>query len=429
MGIDPVSLALAAGAQKRINIGGRANTPPLRIVGNRGVPMGGFNDVVGTGPTPITMLESRYRVWLHTDCANVQFAFANWKDNGNLAPADNLNDISVRSAIELDQVVYEGSTEATTFIPLAIDGLRNPTIEAGATRLTDPAGVDFSKGQAFYIRTAVTVAANLQSIPTGYGATLGGSAEQAVRSTGQAHQIYGTGQLALGAGGVVTTNGYGPCAVLGIPKDDKTPSILVFGDSIPWGQGDISTGDGIGGRGFMTRGLNLAGVPHANLARSGKTPRLSLVQYDFRSRWFMQFASDIIFQVGLNQMAATPPARTLAYLAEGWGYARSIRKRAWQTLVSVQVAAGSNTSTTSQTVDPTFAANRAAVNQGIIDAFNAGLIDGYFYPGAAWEDPNNPGRFLPAAGNGGSDLNHPNQFGHEQAALITRDYINSTILK
>lgn len=422
MGLDPISLGLAAKSNKRINILNRTKPGQYRIVGNRGVVMGSYADVSGTSPA-VTLLESRYRVWLHADCADIVLAYTNWKDNGNTAPSDGANSIAVRAAMELDASTYAGFGIASSFIPMSIWDQRNATLEPGATAYTDPVGVEFVEGEAFYARQAVSVTAG-QAIPVGYGATLGGSSEVAYRSSNSAHQIYGIGGLAAGTNGLTTTNAYGPAAILGIPKTDKA-SVVVIGDSIAWGQGDSSTGDGVGGRGFMTRGLNLAVCPHTNLSRASKTPRLSIENDNWRSREFYRYATDVIFQLGINQVGPTPPDRQVAYLAADWRHAKMMGCRVHQSLVSCATT-GTFADAAGQTVDSTFATNRAAVNALIISAYNAGLIDGYFDPGSAWEDPNNPGKFLP---NATTDGTHPNATYHAAAALITRDYVNARILK
>ena len=94
--------------------------------------------------------------------------------------------------------------------------------------------------------------------------------------------------------------------------------------------------------------------------------------------------------------------------------------KVYQTLITCQTASSDSWATTvNQSIDPTFAQHRLEVNAGIVAAMASGLIDGYININAAWEDPANPGKFLP---NYTTDGTHPVAAGHIAAASIVASY-------
>lgn len=397
----------------------RVARPRLQIVASRGQSLGQSANVGGSS---ITRVESRYRFRVGPECHDIQLVFANFTIGSGTGEADGPNPITVRAAIETEQVVSDFTQPAAAY-PLLFDGAQARTIDPSANAaITDPLGIDFAAGATAWVRTAAEITAG-QFIPVGFSASLSGTAERAFQNSNATNQVYTTGELVAGTNGTQVSFAYGPAAILGVPRYPY-PAVAIWGDSITQGQGDLSGGDGAGNRGYATRGLALANIPWVNLSRASDTPAQNRDAVSWRKRAPLQYATDVLVALGINQIGPTAPAVQIAYLRDVWDSCKRRGLRVHQCLVSCQTS-GTFADAAGQTINAQFAANRATVNAAIIDAAAVGLIDGYLDPGAAWEDPANPGKFLP---NATTDGTHPASTFHVAAATIVQAYANLRIV-
>jgi len=205
--------------------------------------------------------------------------------------------------------------------------------------LTDVLSADFPAGGTFFLRTNVSYTA-LAFSPVGFNASLGGTAEQAYKSSNATSQVYSTGALAAGTNGTTITAGYGPLTFLGRPTAPCS-SVIGLGDSIFFGQGDASGGNAAGARGWFQRGLATAqtnGLPvaYAMEARPSDTPAQNTRSNSWRKRAMWKYANVLVCGLGINQLGQTSQAAQLAYLQDIWLSGRRERMQVWQTLITPQ---------------------------------------------------------------------------------------------
>lgn len=170
----------------------------------------------------------------------VRLVYTNWKSGTANTEQNGANDITVRAAVE---------PAGNLVIPITFGGNRTVVISPGGTAISDPVGIEVTKGATFSTRTFVQVSTGqtfpINNIPTAssgegnnYGTTVGADLTDvgAASLTG-----IGTNQLV-----------FGPAAILGQVIDPDRPVIGILGDSIFGGTGDSSFAFG----GLAQRALN-----------------------------------------------------------------------------------------------------------------------------------------------------------------------------
>lgn len=170
----------------------------------------------------------------------VRLVYVNWKSGTANTEQNGANDITVRAAVE---------PAGNLVIPITFGGNRTVVISPGGTAISDPVGIEVTKGATFSTRTFVQVSTGqtfpINNIPTAssgegnnYGTTVGADLTDvgAASLTG-----IGTNQLV-----------FGPAAILGQVIDPDRPVIGILGDSIFGGTGDSSFAFG----GLAQRALN-----------------------------------------------------------------------------------------------------------------------------------------------------------------------------
>lgn len=170
----------------------------------------------------------------------VRLVYTNWKSGTANTEQNGANDITVRAAVE---------PAGNLVIPITFGGNRTVVISPGGTAISDPVGIEVTKGATFSTRTFVQVSTGqtfpINNIPTAssgegnnYGTTVGADLTDvgAASLTG-----IGTNQLV-----------FGPAAILGQVIDPDRPVIGILGDSIFGGIGDSSFAFG----GLAQRALN-----------------------------------------------------------------------------------------------------------------------------------------------------------------------------
>lgn len=394
----------------------------LQIVGNRGM-IKGQQANGGGGGTNYTRAESRYAFMPMVDCCNLRLLYDNFYVGAGTGEFDGYNDITIEAGFEVSAVTTGAASQVAAFARAFFSGATSALIKPGASGvLTDPVGLYLPKGQQSFVRTGLTVASAGLLWPRGFIATLGGTAEQNIESTNAASQIAGTGVLATGASGAVASYGYGPMAILGYPSS-RCMAVTIIGDSIAYGQNDANGGDGFGNRGWITRGLYLAGIPWANSSRPSDTPAQNKQSVAWRKHTPLAYSHWGLCEEIVNQLGPTSTAVTMEYLSENWKTIRASGNKVAQTLCMPQVTTTDGCATLSnQTVDSTFAANRAAANAAILVAWHNNQVDYVLDPATPVQDSSNPDKFRVDLGPISPDGTHLNSTGCALVASVSQAF-------
>lgn len=173
--------------------------------------------------------------------------------------------------------------------------------------ITDPpTGYNIAAGGYFYVRQSVSINNINQFMPVGAGATVTnfGAGDQGYLSASTTSQIQGTGSLSAPSGGA-SANNISPALILGVPVAPMA-AVIIVGDSIADGTGDVS--DGNGNEGFIQRGLwnsktigsNTYATPWAKQTVGGWSLFYNTVQYSPNMRTFWRYCTHIINELGNN---------------------------------------------------------------------------------------------------------------------------------
>ncbi|MBJ7519102.1 MAG: hypothetical protein JHC84_05345 [Solirubrobacteraceae bacterium] len=219
------------------------------------------------------------------------------------------NGVIVRAAIEYSAVTY----------PLFFNGVREVTVDAGATRRSDPLPIVLPAGATFYIRIW------MNTVNTGELYTTGGSLNGDVTIGLTGSFANGNSVDSTGALGTLSPTASFPLlgAVWGRQLGARRPVYVVTGDSITAGRDDAFSGgtDTTGRRstGWMTRAAD-GDFSVINLAMSGGAV-LYFKQWEYRKRssTYLSMATHAVVAHGVNDFATDPSAANLrASLATLW---------------------------------------------------------------------------------------------------------------
>lgn len=230
------------------------------------------------------------------DATDLRLVYSNWTTtstgvdtdgNGATAPA-------VTASIE-----YSGTIYRVTF-----GGKITATPDAGGVLISDPIALVIPAGTLFYVRTYIN--------STDW---YGNSASYAVANTGG----WSTSDLtAPGAAAVPDAVHwlFSPSAIIGLPLSRSQASVGIVGDSIATGQGSTTAvySDPPGATvsaGYIMRGLNL-GYGYINLARISDRAQNAAGNTWFRRLALLQFCSNVICQLGINDVLGSGGNRSLA---------------------------------------------------------------------------------------------------------------------
>ena len=247
-------------------------------------------------------MDCRQRITLgKAGVSTIQLAFGNYSigASGEAGPG---NSITLDAALEIAAAeAPNGTAPAALNIPLFFGGAPTVVIGNGCPLvLSDRVGLAAGMaGAVIWLRYSVLVSAS-QFVPTNFVASTTG---EGCFITSGASQSPGTGVMT----GTTTSTGYGPVAVIGTTYTAQ-PSVVLIGDSITAGSGDIGVGDAFGNRGFAQRGLSSVGgyrVPSLRFAKSGDVlygPVLSRGAGSRRAIW--PYATHAFVALGTNDCAA-----------------------------------------------------------------------------------------------------------------------------
>lgn len=295
-------------------------------------------------------------------CHGIVLAFSNWY-NANGVEADGPQDVTLRAAVE---------PAATRVLPVYFGGMRTVVIPPGGTVYSDPVGVNLVKGQQFFTRTYLSVAAAATKFPQGGYTTVSGNGE------GFNYAAAGADLTAAGAANVPTANGrvFGPSAILGTPMTPGASVLGIVGDSIAAGSGDSGAWLDAG---WIARSLGLSYL-YQSVAMSSQTVDAWYASEGItktRQQGILDRAgvTHLLCELGVNSLSQTPTTILLPHLI-GNGL-----KGAWSTLASFGVPVWQTTLTPQTTSTDAWAtvANQtvaAAGNEANRVLVNAWLRDG-----------------------------------------------------
>lgn len=249
-------------------------------------------------------------------------------------------------------------------VRMTVGGAQSGIITDGSFAITDPVPNMIPASTDIRIRGAMGPVPLNGYYPSGSYNAIQGALEGSTSGAGsQASRVSVPWPTA--PAGYNVGNGYGPCLMVarGWVNGGMQPVVLVVGDSVAWGAGDV---DAVVAPynvyGYVGRGLNAAQVPFANFAVPG-TRYSGLVdvnttdsQTGFAKRKAMLAALDypytsILCEMGINTVtnpqgatSADKNAFVVAQAQAAWDYLKTLgNKRVIQTTMTPQSTANINT--------------------------------------------------------------------------------------
>ena len=243
-----------------------------------------------------------------------------------------------------------------TFTQVTFSGSASGVVSDGATLLSDPVSVTIPDNTPFWVRqywvSTTGVLINPQDV-SGAG-TVGDGLEMGVSGITDKTM----------SGTVSGSDNY--CPPVAIIGTTTKPSVVIVGDSIAWGEGDL-TGDTTGTFGILGRGLQ-ASYAFTNLAQRGDDTALFIAGSTRRQALF-PYASHLICQYGFNDIygAARSAATVLANQATIRGYMKGLgsEKFAYQTTITPKSTSTDSWATTGNQTADGLNGTRLTVNAGI----------------------------------------------------------------
>lgn len=273
--------------------------------------------------------------------------------------------------------------------PIFFNGRKRPAIDAGAPFIiSDANGFNLPANTTVLVRSGAIVSSG-GTIPAGLKLKHTGW-DRMASSTAGSSQVYTNASFATPSGGAVSTYGFMPVALIGIPEHE-TPSVAIVGDSIAYGVSD--TNDGNGNSGYVERGLwnvhpDGSPMPFVNLSVSGGALYFAGNSNSPRFRALFEYVTHVLFTVGINDIAS----RTLTQMQNDaqtyWRSARQAGCKVYQTLITPRTNAG-NTAPFSANFQP--GGLREQFNNWIKTQKSAGLLDDFIDLNSILEDQNNYG--------------------------------------
>lgn len=325
-------------------------------------------------------------------CSDLRLMYANSYDNEVATP----NDITIRVGLET----------ATATYPVFFDGQRSVTIGGGGFVISDPIAIDLAAGSYIWTRTYLTVANATDDWPQ-QRFRLFDAGERTERGLGLADMSL-TGTIGTG-----TVTGYGPMAI-GATIPNGAAQVILMGDSIMFGQGDVTDGSQYG---FGSRALN--GInPYLKVARAGEQAS-QFAGTGKLIRGSVALSADYaICNYGINDLVASASVATLqASLVSVWTALANSGVRVYQCTITPKTSSTDAWATTAnQTPNLPNESFRTNINDWI--RTTPAPLAGYFETADAVESARNSGLWK-APGYTADGL-HPSSAGHiAMAAAIT----------
>jgi len=252
-------------------------------------------------PTQTQAGTSRSKHIVAVDCCDLRLVFSNAAMVGQSAEGDGVGtSLPISASIEIGGVI-----KRVTF-----GGLKLGTADPGGLLVSDPIGVDVTAGTILYVRTYT-------SQTSWYGVS------GCYQTDGSSGGFTVTTDLtAPGSAAVANASHWllSPAAILGTPYNRDTESIVLIGDSVISGFGDLGAGGGgyysqwsaggVAGGGYVVRGL---GATHGwiNLGNAGDTVHDFVAKHERRLA-IASGASLAISDYGINDVQAARSFATIS---------------------------------------------------------------------------------------------------------------------
>lgn len=294
-------------AKKMALLGGLS---PVRAVGNKLGAIAGNNATGTQGDASHASVTSR--VAFRTPAASVvrpSWLFTNWR----LTPSgetNGANAITIKAAIEIAGVAY----------PLFFSGSRTKVLAPGEVVWSDPASFALPASTQGFVRTFLSVTAGeTWGISRACSVSNGEGSNYASSITPGADLADSTGVI---AGSSTSGYVYSSAGCRGQSSSRSVASVLVVGDSIAVGAGEIGAGvfgDANGYTGYIERGLGHA-VHWLTLTRSSDTTanfiagvkRFAMLSGTKFTHWVCEYGTNDVYGAGLTF------AQSCAILLSAW---------------------------------------------------------------------------------------------------------------
>lgn len=286
------------------------------------------------------------------DITDIVLHFVGWYVGASVA--------AIPSAIDI-KVFLEYPVNVFTQVTFAL--LTTGTIPASTTAKlkSDPSRLRIPAGSKFWVRI-VNISAGSRQFPLielpAVATTIGVTDGSDATDKGNSGTIAATG-------GVGT---YGPSAISATVLAKNARSFVVVGNSLAWGQGDVSSVGSKGGSGWISRKLD-AFYPSVKLCKAGILAQQIATAAFYNS--YLGLISDINFtdvisEAGLNDLTGN---RTQAQIEGNWQtiYGLFAGKRIFQTTLTARTTSTDTYATT------TFQTPKTDGNMAALNSLNAGV--------------------------------------------------------
>lgn len=337
------------------------------------------------------------------NCHTLRLVYGNFHTDDDPTRLTALSDYTINCTVEVSGRFYN----------VTFGGKKTITVQPSGKVVSDPIGVEFTKGQTFYVRQHIVVATS-GKFPLGLtGLVANGEGMLAGDQTTAATYTAPT-----------DANSFAPLALYATPNAKGFKVVACIGDSISTGAGHTNVaveGHIPGEVGFMQIAAMRAGYGYASLGMNGQRTD-GFVQYKRLNRMVLVKDCDIaICNYGTNDLANQVALQTIKdNLLDIWAALTSRGIKVYQTTITPHTTSTDAwTTTTNQT--PTNAStaggagtDRTLLNDWIRTIPSANLV-GIIEVADVVESSRNSGLWKPGYTTDGI---HPNNTGHTDIANV-----------
>jgi hypothetical protein len=222
--------------------------------------------------------------------SSLRILWANWCYNSSGAELATGNDVTVKASVEYP---------SGTFTQVLFGGSASGNMANGGMLTSDAVNITIPAGAQFWVRTYLLPVASPNNIPI---CTLPATATVLSTTDGNTNGSDATmsGTIAQSS----TANCIRPTVIFGDVAARNAKAYVLAGDSICWGEGDVSTVDAKGGSGYLARAL-ASKASYVKICRQGQglrevfagTTRLQALLLALRGSY-----TDMVCQYGVNDL-------------------------------------------------------------------------------------------------------------------------------
>lgn len=261
-----------------------------------------------TGAIAIQTSRNQYFAHPKGAISNLKLVYAQWYyDIGSFVETTVGNSSTITASVEYP---------AGTFTQVTFSGSPSASIADGGLLTSDIANVTIPAGAEFWVRTC-HVPDGTQKIPYT-------NLPQTANTLGVHIGTTSSGDLTMSGtiANAAIQNVSGPVAIVGTVAAPNARAYIVAGDSIAWGQGDVSSADAKGGSGYVARALVNKGA-YTKLTCQGQylaktlSPRTKLTALIAALQGTY---TDLACEFGINDLTLTSGMSTIqSNLQTYWG--------------------------------------------------------------------------------------------------------------